>query len=366
MGAMRKARSQAALFAGYTRSRHTGTRRLKADDPVSSAFIIGRLRAILQTLRGRISTKHLGRAMNSTRTTSIAVVALGILLALASAAPGAVDHMPIQEPGRMEEIHVSTLSWLKVIISLETMGILLFLGMLFGSLIAPRGKELLFHGFIAGLVGAGLAIFDLGMRYLIGRDTEQASLWLIAAIVFGIFFAIFVAVVSLEALQEGRPVPLKGIGIIDGDYIDAVYAEDGHRSGASMINITSTRRNGFVLRGTAYDHEDLSERGKFDGAGSVSSSDGICYYYRGHEWLTTDDGVCYYRFSHHAGNITFFGGFMAFGLKASHRVQGRKLLKQEEALFKTDPKAVLRDFLEREAPKQHQKPAPDDRGTRTA
>jgi hypothetical protein len=279
--------------------------------------------------------------------------------------PGdATDRICTQEYERTEEFQVSTLSWPTLIIFLETAGIVLFLVMYFGSLVAPRGKELLFHGFIAGLVGAGLAVFDLGMRRLIGQEPEHASLWLLTGIVFGVFFVIFIAVVSLEALQENRPVPLEGVGIIDGDYIDVVYTDDGRRSGASVINITSTRRNGFAVRGTAYNHENLLETGKFDGAGSVSGSDGICYYYRGHEQLKTDDGVCYYRFSDHAGRLTFFGGFMAFGLQASHRVQGRKILKTEEATFKTNPKAVLADFLAQEAPKQRPANAPKDKDTR--
>jgi hypothetical protein len=73
MGGMRKARSQPVLFIG-------------ADGPASSAFIIGRLRAILQTLRARISTKHLVVGMNSTRTTPIVLVALSIFLAPAPTA----------------------------------------------------------------------------------------------------------------------------------------------------------------------------------------------------------------------------------------------------------------------------------------
>jgi hypothetical protein len=58
---------------------------IKADDP-SSAFIVERLRAILQTLRARISTKHLVVGMNSTRTTPIVLVALSIFLAPAPTA----------------------------------------------------------------------------------------------------------------------------------------------------------------------------------------------------------------------------------------------------------------------------------------
>jgi hypothetical protein len=71
------------------------------------------------------------------------------------------------------EVEVTTVSWLEVLVALESLCILLFFGMYFGSLITTRGKELLFHGFIAGLVGAGLAVFDLMMRHLLGQNPEH-------------------------------------------------------------------------------------------------------------------------------------------------------------------------------------------------
>jgi hypothetical protein len=182
--------------------------------------------------------------------------------------------------------------------------------------------------------------------------------------VFGIFVAIFSAVAGLEALQERRSVPLEDVGTIDGDYVDAVYSEDNKRREGSIINITSTRRNGFVMRGTAFNDKTLKETGKFTGTALVGGADGLCYYYRGHEGPTTDEGVCYYRFSKHGNRITFVGGFMAFGLKTtSHRVQGRKVLKEEEHKFRADPKSVLRRYLEREAPPTRQ-PSGDDQGVK--
>lgn len=242
-------------------------------------------------------------------------------------------------------------SSLQLMIALETFAIVLFAVMFLGSLIAPRGREILFHGFIAGLVGAGLAIFDLLMRHLIGENPENAALWQLALAVFGIFLAIFIAVVGLQVLQENRSIPMEDLGVIDGEYIDAVYDDSGNRCGCSVITITSAQRSGFTIRGTAYD-ETPAEVGKFDGAGSISSTDGLCYHYRGHEKLTSDDGVCYYRFSAHGGTVTFAGGFMAFGLKTSRRVRGRQLSRAERFEMQRDQKGFLKRYLDNEAPKK--------------
>jgi hypothetical protein len=240
---------------------------------------------------------------------------------------------------------MDTIVLLKVLLALESACIVLFLVMFLGSLITETGKELLFHGFIAGLVGVGLATFDIVTRYFL-EDPAHASPWLIILAVFGIFVAIFLAVVCLNSLLEWRSVPLESVGKIDGDYIDAIYDDNGDLTGASVINITSSRKTGFLIRGTSYDAITHKEKGKFDGIGSVSGEDGLCYSYVGHEHLTTDHGVCYYRFSRNAKNITFFGGFIAFGLRSSHRVQGRKVQKGEQQEFdKDNGKTILQAFL---------------------
>ena len=229
------------------------------------------------------------------------------------------------------------MNWSGLVIGIESACILLFVVMLIGSLVTERGKELMFHGFIAGLVGVGLVVFDFGVRFLLLQKPEDAPLWAIILAVFGVFIAIFAAVVCLDAVLEQRSVPLESVGVIDGDYVDVVFDDGGKMTSASTINISSTKRSGFAIRGTAYDPASLQEKGKFDGTGAVSGSDGLCYSYYGHEDITPDHGVCYYRFSKDPQkSITFFGGFVAFGLRTSHRVRGRKIRDRERAEFDRD------------------------------
>jgi hypothetical protein len=57
--------------------------------------------------------------------------------------------------------------------------------------------------------------------------------------------------------------------------------------------------------------------------------------------------VCYYRFSKDPQkSITFFGGFVAFGLRTSHRVRGRKIRDRERAEFDRDGgKSILQQYV---------------------
>jgi hypothetical protein len=141
-----------------------------------------------------------------------------------------------------------SMNWSGLVIGIESACILLFVVMLIGSLVTERGKELMFHGFIAGLVGVGLVVFDFGVRFLLLQKPEDAPLWAIILAVFGVFIAIFVAVVCLDAVLEQRSVPLESVGVIDGDYVDVVFDDGGKMTSASTINISSTKRSGFAIR----------------------------------------------------------------------------------------------------------------------
>jgi hypothetical protein len=242
-----------------------------------------------------------------------------------------------------------------VVMVVETTGIILGFALAAGYLLNERGREILAHGFTAGMVGVIIAGFEMALQDF-AASTEPLIWAYRIGIIIGVFIVIGLVVIMLEVSIEHRPIRLENIGLIDGDYVDAIYDENGRISRGSLIKITSTRGKGFVITGTSFGVGDAKPVGKFDGSGSVAGSDGIAYYYNGYDFLTTllthDSGICYYRFLRSKSpDLAFIGGFMAFGLGHSHQVFGRKVLTTEDEEFKRDGGVpFLQKYLKDEAP----------------
>lgn len=214
-------------------------------------------------------------------------------------------------------------------------------------------KEIRRDQSIGGIVAVVLVLFEFGARELLEKNNLGQWWWLllVAALLLS-FFAVFWIIgyvarrwhekdeLRFKIFMEEQ-IPLKGVGVIDGLWTDAIWDANKKLIQCSFIQIQSSRRTGFEIHGESYHcrYEDdgkprvCGDAGYFRGTAAPSENEDIYVIYRGAEQFTLDKGVSNYTFRKKVGSDEtdpdaeryFEGEFTARGLGKTRYVFGRKV-----------------------------------------
>jgi hypothetical protein len=202
------------------------------------------------------------------------------------------------------------------------------------------------HALIGGAVATGLALFHLFIEEWVAQGPSWN--WLKPALAAG--GIVFVGIALLEFILNGMKLRLESIGKVDGLWIDAIYDAEKRLTRGAIIEISSSKATGFIIKGTSYLYEreqapKLEEVGTFDGKGWASSDNSLSYYFTGHEGiLEAGQGLCHYIFSAYPaspGKLRLDGVFYSFVGNSVWYVVGRKITKKEMKEFRRDHVAAL-------------------------
>lgn len=217
------------------------------------------------------------------------------------------------------------------------------------------------HAVIGGLISlflAGFHLFEADWLEFVSTSTSRAKIIAAAVILIAAFVLAFLAIWLVESVwkkvQWSRKIPVEGVGIIDGCWIQAIV-EDHRISQGSVIILKSAAGEGFSVSGTSYevDAQGTVARqpwGMFRGQRGTLFPQGISYVYDGQQGGNRHFGVVYYQFrtQTEGGKQQKYleGAFLARQQKAVHLVVGRML---PEALSDQDVFTLLQEFVMRQS-----------------
>jgi phosphate/sulfate permease len=114
------------------------------------------------------------------------------------------------------------------------------------------------HAAVGGVIALFLAAFHVFEPWWLGFVEHQRVWWIVLlaiALLAAAFFVAFAAISMVEAfwrkLQENRRIAVPDIGVVDGQWIDAIVEKGEVRQG-SIITISSAAKSGFTVSGRSY------------------------------------------------------------------------------------------------------------------
>ena len=156
-----------------------------------------------------------------------------------------------------------------------------------------------------------------------------------------------------------KSITLKEVGEVDGKWIDAIW-ENGTLSRCSIVRISSTKQDGFTVKGETYACSEADDNtpiigpqlGRFDGKGHpcASRDRSVLFDYSGYERGVRHDGAIFYDFHRPVDEteLDFLGYFVAHEMEGkTFKVYGKRLKKSEEDEWRSAMTDFLRSMMER-------------------
>jgi len=221
---------------------------------------------------------------------------------------------------------------------------------------ARQGREVFSHALIVAALAAAAYAAEWAQEAIpdwFHRWSLPVHLALLAVVIGAVFLAVYLLETFLKrAVQQPQPIRIERVGLVDGAWISCIREVDGNSLrliGGGIMRIESTGKDVFAVEGDHYGGRDAAAaKGHFRGTGYLSGS-GFIYEYFGGEGVLSDHGVGLCRFRKSligVERVELDGVFIALGLNATRRIEGRKLTSEEEQRLQSpDGLELLRDFL---------------------